>query len=353
MEKIQLNEKSNARRYITIWLITACVMILSMVVIGGITRLTQSGLSMVEWKPVTGVIPPMSQEAWEKEFDLYKEFPQYQKVNYHMTLEEFKFIYFWEYFHRLIGRVLGLVFIVPFIFFYRKNWLSPPLLKKLMIMFFLGLSQGLMGWYMVASGLVDRPHVSHYRLAIHFLFAVVLVGYIFWTLLDYRNRDRSRETDSPACFSRGINLFIGLVLLQMIYGAFTAGLKAGYGWNTFPLMNGEWIPAGLFSLTPWWYNLVEHNMTVQFIHRILGYIIVLLGTTLWWKSRSFTLNHDQKRSTNLLLGMVWIQVILGILTLIFVVPVSLGVIHQIGAVALFLIALNLRWYLNRGAACTG
>ena len=335
------------QKKITTWLISACLLIFLMVIIGGVTRLTRSGLSMVEWHPISGVIPPLTDNAWQEEFKKYQQFPEYQKLNQGMTLSQFKFIFFWEYVHRLIGRLLGIFFIIPFAYLLIKKKLNPPLLKKLLFMFLLGGLQGLYGWYMVKSGLIDNPHVSHYRLAVHLLLAFGLMAYILWTALTI-NKERftpstayNREKLQPV-----LNLILAVIVLQIIYGAFTAGLKAGYGWNTFPKMAGQWIPGGLLPLYPWWKNLFEHQMTVQFIHRLVGWILCMLIPGFWRYCKGFVLNQDQEKAIDWLLWAILVQFGLGIFTLLMVVPVWLGVLHQAGAVALLLMAVYNSFLLN-------
>ena len=318
-----------------------------MVIIGGVTRLTRSGLSMVEWHPISGIMPPLTDIAWETEFEKYQQYPEYQKLNQGMTLPQFKFIFFWEYVHRLIGRLLGVFFIIPFTYFLIKKKLNPPLMKKLLFMFVLGGLQGLYGWYMVKSGLVDNPHVSHYRLAGHLLLAFGLMAYIFWTALTINKKKfipstaYNREKLQPV-----LNWILAVIFLQIIYGAFTAGLKAGYGWNTFPKMAGEWVPSGLLPLTPWWKNFVEHTFTVQFIHRMLGWILCMLIPGFWRYCKGFELTPQQEKAVDWLLWTILIQFGLGALTLIMVVPVWLGVLHQAGAVVLLMTAVYNRFLLN-------
>ena len=323
---------THTQKQITTWLISACLIIFLMVIIGGITRLTRSGLSMVEWHPISGVIPPLTDSAWQEEFEKYQQFPEYKNLNKCMTLVKFKFIFFWEYIHRLIGRLLGIFFIIPFAFFLIKKKLEPPLMRKLLWMFVFGGLQGLYGWYMVKSGLMDNPQVSHYRLAGHLILAFGLMAYIFWAVLDV-NRDRftkgtyyNLEKLRPV-----LHWIIVLIILQIIYGAFTAGLQAGYGWNTFPKMAGQWIPEGLFPFSPLWKNLFEHHMTVQFIHRWIGVLLCFLIPGFWRYTRGLTLTDHQNTATLLLLYVVIAQGGLGILTLLWIVPVWMGVLHQAGA----------------------
>ena len=333
---------------ITTWLISALLLIFLMVIIGGITRLTRSGLSMVEWHPISGVIPPFTDSAWQEELEKYQQFPEYQQLNQGMTLSQFKFIFFWEYVHRLIGRLLGVLFIIPFTWFLVRKKLNPPLIKKLLVMFLLGGLQGLYGWYMVQSGLIDNPHVSHYRLVVHLILAFGLIAYILWTALDL-NKERFTPSSS---FNREklrpvLNWILAIIILQIIYGAFTAGLKAGYGWNTFPKMAGQWIPGGLLPLSPWWKNLFEHQMTVQFIHRLLGWILCMLIPGFWRYCKGFVLNENQEKALDWLLWAILIQFGLGVFTLLMVVPVWMGVMHQVGAVILLIVAVYNKFLMNR------
>ena len=323
---------NKTQKQITTWLIAACLLIFIMVIIGGITRLTRSGLSIVEWHPISGVIPPLTDTGWSEEFEKYQQYPEYQKLNHGMTLPQFKFIFFWEYIHRLIGRLLGIFFIIPFTYFFIKKKLNPPLIKKLLVMFLFGGLQGLYGWYMVKSGLIDDPHVSHYRLAGHLVLAFGLMGYILWTALEINRNHFSictkynKENLRPV-----LHWIIAIIVLQTIYGAFTAGLKAGYGWNTFPKMAGEWIPGGLLPLTPWWKNLLEDHMTVQFIHRMLGWGLCMLIPGFWRYTRGFDLTSQQDWAITALMNIVIVQFLLGMFTLLYVVPIWLGVLHQAGA----------------------
>ena len=328
-----MNNKS--KKQISMWLISACILIFIMIIIGGITRLTKSGLSMVEWHPVSGIIPPLSKIDWLTEFEKYKKFPEYNKINQGMSLKEFKFIFFWEYIHRLIGRLLGVFFIIPFTYFLIKKKLNPPLIRKLLIMFIFGIFQGLYGWYMVKSGLIDNPYVSHYRLTGHLLLAFSLMAYIVWTILDI-NKDRFEKgtTYNKEHFKPILHWIIFVIILQITYGAFMAGLKAGYGWNTFPKMAGQWIPNQIFSISPWYLNFVEDNFTVQFIHRILGYILCMLIPGFWRYTRGFNLTLQQDQAITIFMYILICQFLIGILTLLWVIPIWLGILHQSGAIIL-------------------
>lgn len=332
------------RRSILVWLASLCFLILSMVVIGGITRLTHSGLSIVEWKPIMGAIPPWTEKDWLEVFEKYQRFPEYQLLNRGMELSEFKWIFFWEYLHRLLGRLIGIVFFFPWIFFIRKGWVDRRTATKLLGGFFLGGLQGALGWFMVKSGLVDDPHVSHYRLAAHLLLALVVLAYFFWIGLSLGQGSNARQLRYPKFFW-GVRFLTIIILIQIMYGAFTAGLKAGFGFNTFPKMNDEWFPTGFFLKTPVFLNFFENPVAIQFIHRMIGWTLVLLVSGLWLRSRQLLLTARQRLGLHLLMGMVVIQFILGVGTLVWVVPVWLASLHQLGAFILFLIAL----FLNHSA----
>ena len=238
-----------------------------MILLGGATRLTGSGLSMVTWHP-TGVLPPLNAEEWLQEFERYQQFPEYQIINRDMNLDGFKRIYWFEYSHRMLGRLSGLVFLLPFLSFWLRKMIAPGLTPRLLVMFLLGGLQGLLGWYMVQSGLVNNPHVSQYRLSAHLISAILIYGFIMWTILnlDYP-RPYRRLSESPIANWRKWSLvLLALVLITILSGGFVAGLKAGLIFNTFPLMGGQWIPEGIGAMTPWYMNLVENRVTVQFDH---------------------------------------------------------------------------------------
>lgn len=314
---------------IIIWLLTGCLLIFLMVIIGGITRLTNSGLSMVDWNPIMGFIPPLNEVDWNVAFEKYKLYPEYQLVNYHFTLNEFKSIFFWEYFHRLIGRVIGVVFLIPFIYFLSKKMLQKKLFIQCLMLFGMGGLQGFIGWWMVKSGLVKDPDVSHIRLAIHLITAFLTFAYTFWVALGLMYSDEKRKNFKTL---RVILYFIfGVTVLQIIYGAFVAGLNAGFVMNTFPKMGDQWINDSVTALSPIWLNFVEGIGGVQFIHRYLAYLVVGLIVYFVVRSRKYELSVRQKNSTNILLYAVLFQFLLGVFTLILSVPVWLGVLHQLGA----------------------
>lgn len=318
----------NAIKY---WLVTGIVMIIIMIAIGGITRLTHSGLSMVDWKPLMGSIPPLSESEWNDSFEKYKAFPEYQIVNYDMSLSEYKSIFFWEYFHRLWGRIMGLVFIIPFLIFWRRNYLAKPWFKRFIWIVIGGGLVGALGWFMVVSGLKDKPAVSHYRLAIHLIAAFTLLIYIYWQLLKLKYG----EEKVPKAETTGIKWIIALSYLQIIYGAFVAGLKAGLIHNTWPLMGDSFIHENTFALIPFWENLLQHKDGVQFIHRSLAILLalaLLIYVNKNYKKASIQLSKSLKAASLILIA----QFLLGIFTLILRVPVSLGVLHQLGAIILLI-----------------
>jgi len=314
-------------RVVIIWLVAVCFTIFSMVVVGGITRLTESGLSMVDWRPVIGIMPPMNSVEWQEAFDAYKNFPQYQKVNTDMDLEAFKAIFYWEYGHRVLGRLIGIIYFVPFMVLLALGRIEKPMVRKLWIGFVLGGMQGLMGWYMVKSGLIDMPRVSHYRLAAHLILALIILAYLIWLVLELW---QVKRIEVQPVFRQLVYLLAFVLLVQILYGAFVAGSRAGYGYNTFPLMNGELISPNAFQLTPLWLNFLDNNAMLQFVHRWVGALALMLSGVLVFvgsKSRSGTL---VKISAILLLVMI-LQFLLGVFTLVQIVPIGLASMHQAGA----------------------
>ncbi|MUU78126.1 COX15/CtaA family protein [Winogradskyella endarachnes] len=312
------------------WLLTGCILIFIMVVVGGITRLTHSGLSISNYKLISGTIPPMNEVEWNEAFELYKQYPEYQKLNNHFTIEEFKDIYFWEWIHRVIGRFIGLVFFIPFVYFLIKKRLSKSTIKKATILLIMGGFQGFLGWYMVKSGLVDRPDVSHYRLAAHLTTAFLTFAYTFWVALDLIFPHKKVIDKKLRNF---IRWSLVILIIQIIYGAFVAGLDAGWIHNHWPLMNeGKWIHETVFiEQNPTYLNFLEGKSGVQFVHRTLAYVVAILILALWYKGNKAATTKYQKKGINILLIMVGIQFLLGVLTLLLAVPVWLGVLHQVGA----------------------
>jgi len=332
---------SSEHKAIIIWLSFIIVMVFAMVFIGGVTRLTDSGLSMVDWKPIMGAIPPLTQSEWQAAFLKYQAYPEFNKVNFHMNLEDFKQIYFWEYFHRLFGRLIGLVFIIPFLYFSFKKKISKAFGKKVFVAFILGGMQGLMGWYMVKSGLVNRPDVSQYRLSAHLLLAFVIIGYVYFLILQLRNPGRTKVSNKPV--SKILILFFTVLILQITYGAFVAGLDAGLTHNTFPKMGRTWIPNDMFTHVPTWINFFENIAAVQFVHRYIGWALIFLGAFIFTKLKKIN-DVLQKKYVKLILIMLVIQFLLGISTLVLLVPISIASLHQLGAVILFLLTINALYF---------
>lgn len=311
---------------------------MAMVVIGGMTRLTHSGLSITDWSFI-GSVPPLTEEDWQEEFRQYQQFPEYKELHYHFTLEDFKGIFWWEFIHRALGRFIGVVFLVPFIFFWARGWFDKKLLGKLTIILSLGFLQALLGWFMVKSGLVDVPRVSHYRLAAHLITAFITCAYIYWVMLGLRP-DEQAKTSLEIHRHAGVLLF--LVILQIIYGAFVAGLRAGYIHNTWPLMDGQLVAASVTALSPVWTNFLEGQSGVQFIHRTLPVLIVIYAVYLWFSKKPQLLRP--RKALNLVLVFLGAQFCLGVFTLLYAVPVWLGVLHQVTALALLLSVVRLYYY---------
>jgi cytochrome c oxidase assembly protein subunit 15 len=307
-----------------------------MVVVGGITRLTNSGLSMTDWHLVTDTFPPMTEEKWSQAFEEYKKFPEYQKINIHndFTLSDYKFIYFWEWFHRFIGRIIGLVFIIPFVYFLIKKKIDRPTLNKCFVLLGMGALQGFFGWFMVRSGLVDNPDVSHFRLSLHLTFAFLTFAYTLWVALDLIYPNRQQAFLPLRKIARFTLVFL---LLQIIYGGFVAGLNAGLIHNHWPLMSdGQFIHESvMLEKDSWILRLTEGKSGVQFVHRTLAYVVVGLILLLAFKSHKFDLSKQQKQGINALVIIVFVQFVLGVFTLLYSVPLWLGLTHQV--VAFFLL----------------
>lgn len=327
------------------WLGATLVMLLFMVLIGGVTRLTDSGLSMVEWRPLLGALPPLSEAEWLDVFHKYQQYPEYKIVNQRMNLEEFKFIFFWEYFHRLFGRLIGLVFFFPYLFFFLRKKLNKKWNRRLLAALVLGGSQGLLGWFMVKSGLVDRPDVSHFRLAAHFTLALGIMGYIWWLMLELRRESQPAgaaplaERGSADKAKRLLGAFCVLLGIQVVFGAFVAGLDAGIGYNTFPKMGKYWMP-NVLKTSEFLYMAVNSNVGAQFIHRVLAW--ALFGFAAYLAVFSFrALPKGPVRTSFLCVsGLVFLQFCLGIATLLTKVEIVMASAHQMSACFLTLAAIK-------------
>lgn len=337
---------SASDRAIATWLFSMAAMILVMVSIGGITRLTGSGLSIVEWRPLIGFLPPLSDAEWARVFTLYQTSPQYQEVNAGITLSGFKSIFWWEYVHRLWGRLIGVVFFLPFLWFLLRRQLAWSLAPRLVLLFILGGAQGGLGWYMVQSGLVDIPGVSQYRLAAHLVLALALYAALLWIALQLRLPEPETTPDRRLAGIRTLaKITVVLVTVTILSGAFVAGTDAGFVFNTFPLMEGRLVPDGYLP-RPWFVSPFEDIATIQFHHRVLAIVSLGVGLATWWRSRWIVLVPRARRVANGLMIMVCLQVALGISTLVLVVPVPLAAAHQAGAVLLLTATLWLIFELR-------
>lgn len=331
------NDKRDNKKVAT-WLLVCCALVFAMVVLGGVTRLTGSGLSMVEWRPITGVLPPTGDREWQQVFDRYRETPEFQKKNSHMDVHDFKKIFWLEYLHRLLGRTIGIVFLLPFLFFVWKGHIQTREFPKYALMFMLGGLQGVLGWLMVKSGLIDNPHVSQYRLTAHLIAAFLIYAYMLWVALSLLFP--SQTTDKHPWYGRTLAL-TWLIVVTVISGGFVAGLKAGKIYNTFPKMGDYWLPPDFLALEPAWRNVFDNMATVQFDHRILAMSTFALIITYWTKLRQADLPVRMRRGVNALLHTAVLQVALGISTLLLVVPTPLAASHQAVAMLLFTVALYL------------
>lgn len=340
------NIKRNIKKdCVLTWEVSTIVILFALIVIGGITRLTESGLSITEWSPVTGIFFPISENSWNNEFDKYKLIPEFILMNPDMTLHQFKVIYFWEWFHRFIARVLGLVFFIPYIYFVYQKKLSRIENKYFPLILLLGVIQAFVGWYMVKSGLSEDVNVSQYRLATHLSIAFLILGSIF--LLAQFRYQKFIEIGIviPRIYKLSSYLLIGLIFLQIIFGAFMSGLRAGKSYNTWPLLDGEIIPDGLFAMPTWYLNFFENILTVQFDHRMLAYLIILLifMQLKWMRQVS---SDTVYKSTLYLFAFIIIQIVIGVLAVLYQVPIYIGIIHQIGAVLVYFSALRQFFLLN-------
>ena len=348
MTAIQARQVSS-NRAIRVWLFTVAALIALMVLVGGATRLTESGLSITEWKPVTGALLPLSQAEWERAFEAYKLIPQYKTLNAGMTLSEFKTIFWWEWSHRLLGRVIGMVYLLPFLFFLWRGALTGELRKRLWSIFALGALQGVVGWWMVASGLTERVEVSQYRLATHLVLALVIFASIVWTLGEFKGEP---APDAPArvkFFGRAI---LVVTFVQIYLGALVAGLRAGLVYNTWPAIDGGFVPtaARLWYEDPWWRNLFENALTVQFDHRMTAYALFLLAL---WHAIDASRARAGAAVVNgawLLFAAIMVQAVLGILTLLGQVPLPLALTHQAVAIVVLTLAVLQAELLSREPA---
>ncbi len=327
-------------RAIALWLFACCALVFLIVVVGGVTRLTHSGLSITEWQPIVGTLPPLSAADWQLAFGKYQLTPEFRDVNHAMTLAAFKPIFWWEYSHRLLGRAIGAAFLLPFLYFLARRRIPRGFAKPLAVIFLLGGLQGALGWYMVQSGLVDDPRVSQFRLTAHLGLAVLIFGAMLWTGLSLLD-----ASPPPARASVNLRRFAygacALVFAMILTGGLVAGIRAGFAYNTFPSMNGHAVPPEILMITPWWRNFFWNMATVQFDHRLLAYTLAIVIT---WLAIALNRRNDVPRrariGSRLLLAMLAVQVALGITTLLLVVPIPVAALHQAGAVLVFAAAIN-------------
>jgi len=327
------------------WYWSGATLVFLILIIGGITRLTGSGLSMTDWKPIMGAIPPITEAQWEDAFEQYKQFPEYQQVNRGMSLSEFQFIFFWEYMHRMIGRLIGLVFIIPFGYFLVKKKFDTVQLKRAGTLLTLGAAQGLMGWYMVQSGLIDVPRVSPYRLAAHLSLAFAIFGCCVWFALDLRSKTIN-SINGRKELKTWLWAFLAVLSLQVVWGAFVAGHHAGHIYNTFPKMNQYWIPPELWLMEPFVINFFENMVTVQWIHRVLATILGVMAIGMWIRTYQLNTTFTTKMWILAIFAIVLIQYLIGVFTLIWHVPLWLGVLHQAVAMVLFGVVIGGIHFLN-------
>jgi heme a synthase len=327
------------------WLFIVATLVFAMVIVGGATRLTGSGLSITEWQPILGAVPPMSDAAWRDAFEKYKQIPQYRHVNAGMSLDAFKAIYWWEWTHRVLGRLIGFAFLIPFAIFLARGAIPRRFVAPVAALFILGAAQGALGWFMVMSGLSERVSVSQYRLAAHLALAVAIGGYAFWLGLSMDAPSGAGAARSSPAVKIGAGLLAGLLYLQIVAGAFVAGLHGGLASNTWPLMNGEILPPGLDALSPWWLNLFENPLAAQFAHRALAYAIAIfaaaLALALWRPARALRLPLLAFNAA------ILAQIAIGVATVVYGVPLGIALAHQANAILVFALAL---WTLRRAYA---
>lgn len=338
-------------RAIAMWLFACCVLVFAIVVVGGVTRLTHSGLSIVEWQPIVGTLPPLTDVQWQEAFAKYQATPEFRQVNHAMDVEAFKGIFWWEYFHRLLGRAIGVVFLAPLAWFAVRRRIPPGLAGKLGAIFVLGGLQGAMGWYMVQSGLVDDPRVSPLRLTAHLGLALAIFAAMFWIGLSLIRPAGGRADRKLHALRRASAGIVALVFTMALTGGLVAGIRAGFAYNTFPSMNGHLVPPEILMLEPWYNNFLYNMATVQFDHRLIAWVLALIVPAFWWRVRRHeALSRSVRVGAHLLLAMLVVQVALGIATLVLRVPVPLAAAHQAGAALLLATALFVAHALSSPAS---
>lgn len=326
----------NGERAVAAWLLACCALVFAMVVVGGVTRLTHSGLSIVEWQPIVGALPPLDEAGWQETFGKYKQTPEYRLVNPGMRLEGFKGIFWWEYVHRLLGRLIGAAFLLPLLWFALRGRIARALTWKFAVIFGLGALQGALGWYMVQSGLVDNPRVSQFRLTAHLGIAFLIYAAMLWIAFDLIF---PRAGPVSARLRRFAFALTALIFVMVLSGGLVAGTRAGLAYNTFPLMNGRLVPPEIFAIEPWYLNFSGNISTVQFDHRLIAWLLAFLVPWFWLRVRREAAPRRTRLAADLLLGALALQIALGIATLLLAVPVPLAAAHQAGALLVFSAAL--------------
>jgi cytochrome c oxidase assembly protein subunit 15 len=339
------NKISNENLIVAKWLFICCAMVFFMVILGGVTRLTGSGLSMVDWRPILGIIPPITAEDWQITFGMYQQSPEFLVKNFTMDVNSFKQIFWLEYLHRLLGRLIGMVFFFPFVYFFAKGYIKKNEFPKYLLMLILGGMQGVLGWYMVKSGLVDNPAVSQYRLTAHLSSAFLIYSFMFWVALTLIYPIKN----TPNNWSTKTIALTVLIIITIVSGGFVAGLKAGKIYNTYPMMGDYWLPPTIFALKPTWINFFENIVTVQLSHRILTLVTFISITLYWFKARKLELPIRLKKAVNALMHTTVLQFVLGISTLLLLVPTALAAAHQATAMILLTVSLYLCHGFSRGA----
>ncbi len=343
---------SSPHKGIIYWLLTGCFLIYVLVVVGCLTRLTHSGLSIADWS-FMGSIPPVNEDMWQERFHKYQQTPEFSKINYDMTLEEFKPIFMWEYIHRLIGRTMMYVFAVGFVIFLIRKKITRNMMGSFVLLFFMGAMQAVIGWWMVYSGLQDQPAVSHYRLATHLMSAFTLFAFTFWFALRLIFPPALSRTTDGHRLRLPVFIFFTFLILQIIYGAFTAGyvegdaahIRPGHIFNTWPKMGEQWVAEQVSMKPTFWQNILENASGIQFMHRTIALVLVILVCMIWYRSNKIQLNKQQHFGVTLLIYGITVQFILGVLTLVYQVPVIMGALHQSGAFFLFASSIYLIYHI--------
>ncbi|MEE2954368.1 MAG: COX15/CtaA family protein [Bacteroidota bacterium] len=317
-------------KIISSWLYVGLILVILMVVIGGVTRVTNSGLSMVDWRFISDMKPPLNESEWVNIFERYKQFPEYQKINNSMELTDFKRIFFWEYTHRLLGRIIGLIFIIPFLFFLAKRWLKNNLKKRLLKLLILGSLQGFLGWFMVKSGLIDTPKVSHFRLAMHLGVAYLIIGYIYWIILNISKQQKICNST----INHLLKLFVYILTIQIIYGAFVAGTDAGFLKSSHEIntIYGYFNPDNMRD-----FNLLSNPYNIQFIHRTLGWFIAIFGILIFIKTKK----TKYQKTGSVIFFLIILQVTLGVISILYSMPNTIRILHQFIPIIILLLSLNI------------